>query len=93
MSERYCGNMVNPRPDVVYPEAKVKPKWQMPPAPMCGECKKRMHAAAHHTGEGWDFDWSCDCGEYVEDPPEFTWPFIDDFVFGRDLEAIGFEVM
>ena len=68
-------------------------KWIAPEKPCgsCGEFPDRL--IAHHTGDGWLWAWECPnyCGWMEEFPSE--WPWLRSFVWGRDWEAIGVEIV
>jgi len=71
----------------------VVSNWD-PPDVWCDDCGELLdRKIAHNTGDGWLLAWECPnyCGSaeaFIED-----WPFKRDYVWTKDLEAVGFEIV
>lgn len=69
---------------------------------ICPICKYPMKKIAHDTGDGWTLEWNCITFtpakshqyRFDGDLMFIEWPFPNKkYATGRDLEAIGFEIV
>jgi hypothetical protein len=76
--------------------ARLRTRHWKPPEIVCGSCKELLdRKIVHHTGDGWLWAWECPnyCGFVEDDAFIKEWPWLRNYVWGKDWEALGFEVV
>ncbi|MCK5641107.1 MAG: hypothetical protein KAJ19_09930 [Gammaproteobacteria bacterium] len=66
---------------------------RMPPFNLiCAKCGKVCRPIAHNTGDGWLLTLDCDCQE-IDGAAYFDWPKAVTNFTGKELEALGFDIV